>query len=329
MKNFRPIGTSKSTTSCVYCKNREDLTGYDVCPAHRMSNNVHFYHCRASSDCPLLRRYGMGAFNREDNDYLDRIYKSYRADQKERKQISNDIKEQFLDDTDRTIRERFDALFKKWDPTGKFRCNGNKVTRKRDFIQNTNDQDDDIIQEERKRTKTLVININEPRKTRSMKNNNDIICISEKTIDIKCPIMKEVMIRPYRNEMCGHVYEYDNIITLMKSYGKKNECPCPVAGCSEWVIKNMLKSAKDVLEEIKRRKTSGDREANEAIVNLDNISDETWEELMQEPDAPITNTSSYNVLMFEYTDLEEWDHDMVVEWVKKRIDLSEQDMQEV
>ena len=43
---------------------------------------------------------------------------------------------------------------------------------------------------------------------------------------LKCPITSQIFKKPYRNKVCGHVYEYDAILShlRMKSH-------CPVAGC--------------------------------------------------------------------------------------------------
>ncbi|KAL0486169.1 E3 SUMO-protein ligase [Acrasis kona] len=313
----RATGTSHATTSCVYCK-RTDNTPYDVCPSHRVTNNLHFYHCRVSQECQLLKRYGLGAFEKDDNDYIDRIYKSFTATQPQREEIREDIISAFSEKEQGSIKDRFQILFDKWDPNGKFK---KKSVVRQQREKSTKEKSDKIPKEELDSLMVTELEFGRERRTRSFYKKNEVDVVSTNTIMVFCPISKELMTKPVRNESCGHVYESSSITELISISKKKDGACCPVVGCSDWVQIDTLKKAKDVLIEIQKRMNAGDKDVLDAV-DIDNVYEG---EVYTQLEFSQTN----DPLELDGIQLQDWTTEQLAAWININLNTAADSISEV
>ncbi|XP_015124007.1 E3 SUMO-protein ligase NSE2-like [Diachasma alloeum] len=59
--------------------------------------------------------------------------------------------------------------------------------------------------------------------------NNDDDMVMTSSINVICPISKQRMIEPVKNDICGHVYDKASVSEMIKSNPKSR---CPLMGCS-------------------------------------------------------------------------------------------------
>lgn len=98
--------------------------------------------------------------------------------------------------------------------------------------------------------------LNEP-KLGKMEEDDVIMAEGGPQINLKCPITGTLMEDPYRNSVCGHVYEKEAILNHLKKDRMKR---CPVAGCStSRITEEMLRQDLVTANQIRREKVRQQR----------------------------------------------------------------------
>eukprot|EP00466_Bigelowiella_natans_P002230 jgi/Bigna1/82535/fgenesh1_pg.93_\ len=87
----------------------------------------------------------------------------------------------------------------------------------------------------------------------------DLVAVDMKR-NFKCPITKDTLENPVKNQTCGHIYSREAIMTLLKG---KQKYKCPCAGCSQYVTvaglvrdKKIEKELRAFIEEEARKKAN-------------------------------------------------------------------------
>mmetsp|Transcript_70909 Transcript_70909/g.205566 ORF Transcript_70909/g.205566 Transcript_70909/m.205566 type:complete len:262 (+) Transcript_70909:101-886(+) len=121
--------------------------------------------------------------------------------------------------------------------------------------------------------------LNEPKASSKTENEDDDEIMAEggPRINLKCPITGTLMQDPYKNSVCGHVYEKDAILNHLRKDHRKR---CPVAGCSTSMITQaMLRPDNITATQIRREKVRQQRardllRASQDTIDMDDDEDE-------------------------------------------------------
>lgn len=99
--------------------------------------------------------------------------------------------------------------------------------------------------------------LNEPKSSSRTEEDDEIMAEGGPRINLKCPITGTLMEDPYKNTVCGHVYEKEAILNHLKKDRMKR---CPVAGCSTSMITQaMLRPDNVTATQIRREKVRQQR----------------------------------------------------------------------
>jgi hypothetical protein len=97
-----------------------------------------------------------------------------------------------------------------------------------------------------------------------------IVMESEGDAELRCPITRALFEHPYKNAACGHTYERDAILKILKGPPRGPKV-CPIAGCTELVREGTLERDIEMEIKIKRRRkqlSRSGKERDEDVVNL-------------------------------------------------------------
>ena len=119
--------------------------------------------------------------------------------------------------------------------------------------------------------------LNEPRESSKTEDDDEILAEGGPRINLKCPITGTLMEDPYKNSVCGHVYEKEAILNHLRKDRMKR---CPVAGCSTSMITQaMLRPDNVTATQIRREKVRQQRardllRASQDTIDMDDDDDD-------------------------------------------------------
>ncbi|XP_049848475.1 E3 SUMO-protein ligase NSE2-like [Schistocerca gregaria] len=83
---------------------------------------------------------------------------------------------------------------------------------------------------------SIVLSENGPDESMMIEDGEDGICMLSATDNLICPLSRQQLRIPMKNQECGHVYSRDSI----EEYLRKNGKQCPVAGCNARISSRTL-----------------------------------------------------------------------------------------
>ena len=119
--------------------------------------------------------------------------------------------------------------------------------------------------------------LNEPKESSKTEDDDEIMAEGGPRVNLKCPITGTLMEDPYKNSVCGHVYEKEAILNHLRKDRTKR---CPVAGCStSQITQAMLRPDNVTATQIRREKVRQQRardllRASQDTIDMDDDDDE-------------------------------------------------------
>jgi len=92
------------------------------------------------------------------------------------------------------------------------------------------------------------------------------ICMVKSSKNVIDPISKKRLVNPVKNTVCGHVYEKDIVLQLIK---KNPRTRCPIAGCSSAFIEKRNLVADDDMLRILTQPLNETAESERSFLTLD------------------------------------------------------------
>ncbi|XP_042321740.1 E3 SUMO-protein ligase NSE2 [Sceloporus undulatus] len=153
------------------------------------------------------------AMSREVNHYVKAVEETVNQIKKEKPEMIPDLK--------LVVEEKFKAL--------ESLNNDHDLQRNEKFV---------LFKDQLRKMKAQFSVQSDPEQIPDLEQVDEDIAVTQSQINFICPITQEEMRKPVKNKICGHTYEKDAILELIrtKEQRKKKAC-CPTVGCNNRQVK--------------------------------------------------------------------------------------------